>query len=103
MATKRTVSVTILGQEYRIRTEAEAERVRRAAALLDETLERVRSQAGTVDTVDLAVLAALNLANSLVNLRDGNRSPGWRAIEGRVDQLIALVESVGIEPTAPVS
>lgn len=103
MATKRTVTVTILGHDYRIRTEAEPERVRRAAALLDETLERVRAQAGTVDTVDLAVLAALNLANSLVTLRDGGRNDGWRAIEGRVDQLIALVESVGADFAATAS
>jgi cell division protein ZapA len=101
--TKRTVTVTILGHGYRIRTEAEPERVRRAAALLDETLERVRAQAGTVDTVDLAVLAALNLANSLVTLRDGSRGDGWRAVEGRLDQLIALVESVGVDSAATVS
>ena len=61
---KKTVQVKIQGRAYRIRTEgdADARSVHRAATLLDETIERVRIRAGTVDSVDIAVLAALNPA-----------------------------------------
>jgi cell division protein ZapA (FtsZ GTPase activity inhibitor) len=90
-APKRTVQVKILGRSYRIRAEGEADggSVQRAAALLDETVERVRIRAGTVDSVDVAVLAALNIANSLVTEREG-RANG--ASDARVGALVALIE-----------
>ena len=66
MAEKRSIPVQILGQEYRVKSDSDGEVVRRAAALLDETMNRVRRRAGRADTQDVAVLAALNLANQLV-------------------------------------
>jgi cell division protein ZapA len=67
---KRTVPVRILGQEFRVRSDGDASRVRRAAALVDETVQRVRARSRTVDTLDLAVLAALNLAHRLLARED---------------------------------
>lgn len=91
MSAKRTVPVTIQGREYRVRGEGDPARVERAAALLDETMTKVRARSGTADSVDIAVLAALNLANALASER-----PGGGAIEGlgpRIDALVELVET----------
>lgn len=91
--TKRTVQVKIQGRAYKIRAEGEADAasVGRAAALLDETIERVRIRAGTVDSVDIAMLAALNVANSLVVERETRA--GGSVADARVAPLIALLES----------
>jgi len=92
-APKKTVQVKIQGRAYKIRAdgEANAASVNRAAAMLDETIERVRIRAGTVDTVDVAVLAALNVANSLVLERE---TRGAAAVpDARVAALIELVEA----------
>jgi len=70
MGQKRTIAVSVLGQEYRIRSDAEEGSVRRAAALVDETMSTVRNRAGTVDSLNVAVLGALNIANQLITLRD---------------------------------
>jgi cell division protein ZapA (FtsZ GTPase activity inhibitor) len=67
---KRSIPVQILGQEYRIRSDGDEDLVRRAAALVDETMARVRSRTGTVDTQSVAVLAALNIANHLLVSRE---------------------------------
>lgn len=67
---KRTVPVTILEKEYRIRSDADQDSVRRAASLVDETMGKVRKRTGTIDTLDVAVLAALNIANRLVAAAD---------------------------------
>ena len=96
MATKRTVSVTIQGREYRIRAETTPEAVKAAAELLNETIDRVRKRAGTVDSVDVAVLAALNIANSLVGEREGTVPS--RILGPRIDELMSLVESALVEP-----
>jgi cell division protein ZapA (FtsZ GTPase activity inhibitor) len=67
MPEKRSIPVRILGQEYRVRSEADEAVVRQAAGVVDETMQRIRQRTGTVDTLDLAVLAALNLANQLAS------------------------------------
>jgi cell division protein ZapA len=88
---KRTVPVTIQGKQYRIRAEADDASIERAASLLDETMEKVRARSGTADSVDVAVLAALNLANLLTAER---ASAGSVAGAGqRVLELIRLVEA----------
>jgi len=92
-AAKRTVQVRIRGRTYKIRAEgdADAASVGRAATLLDETIERVRIRAGTVDSIDVAMLAALNVANSLVIERESRLGGG--APDARIEALIELVES----------
>jgi cell division protein ZapA (FtsZ GTPase activity inhibitor) len=89
---KRAVQVKIQGRAYKIRAEGEADAasVGRAAALLDETIQRVRLRAGTVDSVDVAMLAALNVANSLVLEREARAEKS--VADGRVAALIELVE-----------
>jgi cell division protein ZapA len=97
---KRTVAVEILGQEYRIRSDSDAETIRRAAALVDETMAKVRDRTGTVDSLDIAVLTALNIANHLITLRDaaGTGSQGGKIRSADLGELINLVEAAIAEP-----
>jgi cell division protein ZapA len=102
--TKRTVPVEILGQEYRIRSDSDASTIRRAAALVDETMAKVRDRTGTVDTLDIAVLTALNIANHLIALRDGaaGASQGEKIHPEDLGKLITLVETA-IAEAAPTT
>jgi len=101
---KSTVPVTILGHEYRVRGESDPDGVRRAAALVDETASRIRRR-GTVDSLDVAVLAALNLARQLVALREGALAgPPGQAVDGeRLDELLALLEAAVADAPRAVS
>ena len=90
MTAKRTVPVTIQGKQYRIRAETDGDAITRAALLLDETMEKVRARSGTADSVDVAVLAGLNLANLLTAERGAVALPGAGP---RLLELIRLVES----------
>jgi len=102
--TKRTVPVEILGQEYRIRSDSDPATIRRAAALVDETMAKVRDRTGTVDTLDIAVLTALNIANHLISLRDagGATSQGEKIRSDDLGELIGLVEEA-IAEAAPTT
>ena len=102
--TKRTIPVEILGQEYRIRSDSDASTIRRAAALVDETMAKVRDRTGTVDSLDIAVLTALNIANHLISLRDaaGTTSQGEKTRPDDLGELINLVEAA-IAETAPTT
>ena len=89
MSAKRSVSVRILGHEYRIRTDADPADLSEVARLVDETMGRLRDRTGVVDSLDLAIMAAMNLARDLVAER------GARADEGAsADRLRALAEEI---------
>ena len=93
MAAKRTIPVTIFGQEYRIRSDADEASIRQAAGIVDETMARVRDRTGTVDTQSVAVLAALNIANHLLAAREGKGAPAPAAAPGLDPELLApLIE-----------
>ncbi len=102
MAPKGSIAVRILGQEYRIAStanEAGVQQVQRAAALLDDTMTKIRERTGTIDTLNLAVLAALNIANRLTARQEGRgqaAASGQRIDPKRVRALIQLVESAGV-------
>lgn len=84
-----------------MRSEGDPEAVRGAAALVDETMERVRERTGTVDTANVAILAALNLAHQLVAPREGGGGAGDGGREGRLHALADRIESVlAAEPNA---
>jgi len=100
MASRRTVNVRIRGKEYRIRSEDDEETLQRVAGYLDETLAKVESKTGTVDSLDVALLTALNLARELVAIREGRRpgeGGGLGVDPDRLRSLIELAES-GLEP-----
>jgi cell division protein ZapA (FtsZ GTPase activity inhibitor) len=98
---KRTVPVTIQGREYRIRAEGDASSVHRAAELLDETMSKVRARSGVADSVDVAVLAALTLANTLAAGKGGGA--GREGLEKRIVELAELAESALHDPGAAAS
>ena len=95
MSEKRTVAVRIRGQDFRIRSDEPPEQLARIARTVDETMERIESKTGAVDSYDVAMLTALNLAREVVGL-DGDR----RLVDStKLRCLIDLAESA-IAPEA---
>lgn len=89
MSDKRTVAVRIRGQDFRIRSDEPPEQLARIARTVDETMERVESKTGAVDSYDVAMLTALNLAREVVGLEAKRR-----AIDpAKLRSLIDLAES----------
>ena len=99
MAGRRSVAVRILGHEYRVRTDSDPAEMQRVAAHVEETLARLRERTGTVDSLDLAVMAALNLARDLLAERAGRRADGPTAERLRI--LTDRVEVALREAAAP--
>ena len=97
MASKATVSVRIRGQEFRIRSDDDEESLQRVAGYLDETMKNVEKRTGTVDSLDVALLTALNLARELVRIRE-EQAPVETAIPpDRLCSLTDLVEAALVE------
>jgi cell division protein ZapA (FtsZ GTPase activity inhibitor) len=93
---KRTVAVRIRGQDFRIRSDEPPEQLARIARTVDETMQRIESKTGAVDSYDVAMLTALNLAREVVGL-DADRR---RVDTTRLRRLIDLAESaIASEPS----
>ena len=63
------VQVEIFGQSYSLRAGEDPAYLKRLAVLVDEHMQEVAKAAGAVDSVRIAVLAALNLADELMQAR----------------------------------
>lgn len=96
MSPTRSVAVRIQGHEYRIRTEGDAAAIERVAEYVDATMSRVRARTRTVDSRDVAVLAALNIAKDLLAISEGTGpvGKGFLRIEtSRVKALTDLIDA----------
>jgi cell division protein ZapA len=90
MVPKRAVTVRIRGQEFRILSDDDEAWLQRVAGYLDETMATVEERTGTVDSLDVALLTALNLARELVEIRE--REPIANAKGPEANRLRGLIE-----------
>jgi cell division protein ZapA (FtsZ GTPase activity inhibitor) len=89
---KTSVTVRLRGREFRIRgSEGEAS-LQRVANHLDATMARLERRTGKVDSLDVALLTALNLAREVIELREGRSAS--HVDSRRLRHLIETVEAV---------
>jgi cell division protein ZapA len=93
MSDDAVISVEIHGQRYPIRSTLDQEYVARLASYVDEKMRAAADSAPTGDTLRLAVLAALNVADELFRCRDGTRACSGEVAE-RAGELERLVDRV---------
>jgi cell division protein ZapA len=104
---KRSVEVEIGGRAYRIRSDLDEDWLRRVAAAVDDAMRRIREHTDTVDSLEVAVLTALNLSRELLQLRDRvaavEAGAGVEAQSGDLRELIQLIEAELESSAAPPS
>ena len=93
MADEAVISVEIHGQRYPIRSTLDQEYVARLAIYVDEKMRAAADSTPTGDSLRLAVLAALNLADELFRCRDATRARSGEIAE-RAGELEKLVDRV---------
>ena len=85
------MKIDIYDQSYNVNADQNAEYVTELAAYVDLKMREVAEATRTVDSLKVAVLAALNIADELFTMRERQQQ-----IEGplrkRVEKCVALVE-----------
>ena len=89
----RVIPVEIHGQRYPIRSSLEPEYVARLARYVDEKIQAAGESTRSGDTLRLAVLAALNIADELFRCRDITRARDGELAE-RAGELERLLDRV---------
>jgi cell division protein ZapA len=99
------VSIRILDKEYRIACEPrEQDGLRESARLLDGKMREIRKTGRVIGTDRIAVMAALNIAHDLFQLRRASRSLDAGEAEERLSLLQDRVEqALGDEATLDAS
>lgn len=78
---RSSVRVSILGDDYNIRTDAPAAHTRDVAAHVDRVIRQVMSSGTVVETHKAAILAALQITDELFRARAEARDLGARTSE----------------------
>ncbi|MBW1645095.1 MAG: cell division protein ZapA [Deltaproteobacteria bacterium] len=82
MSEKKSVTVDIKGQQYTIKTDVDEEHVLSVARLVNEQLSKIEQKMLTVSTVNLMVLALMNVASDYLQARNE-----LEALTDRLEQL----------------
>ncbi len=98
MDQSRVVTVEIHGQQYPIRSGLDPAYVAELAAYVDEKIRMASRESPAGDTLKLAVLAALNIADEYFRERDEEqrRSSTFRSRAGELERMLDL--ALGYDP-----
>ncbi len=87
MQREEAVVVDIYDQVYQL-SGTDPEQIERLAAMVDDKMRTVSQQGATVDSLRVAVLAALNIADELLTLRES-----YAELAGSVNQTMTSTRS----------
>lgn len=89
---KQAVQVTVLGQQYTIRSAMAPDQVCRVADFVNEKIAEVVAASRAVDTLNTAVLALLNVGEAYLRLRDAKQVSD-EALTAQLQDLVARLEA----------
>jgi cell division protein ZapA len=92
---KNTVRVEILGREYTLKSDEGEERVKRIAEYVNDRLKRISESTKTLSTLNLAILAAMDIANEYFEVLEGQSDLTRKVekIELKSGRLIEMIDS----------
>lgn len=90
---ERVTTVRIFNQTYNVRSENEPEYIQKLAAMLDSKMAEISKLTPTVDTVRVAVLAALNITDEYF-LAQSRLEALEQEVAERGEKMISVLESL---------
>ncbi|MEE9543357.1 MAG: cell division protein ZapA [Thermodesulfobacteriota bacterium] len=87
MSTQRVLEMEILGQKIAIKSDEDEEYIKAVETYLNNKVVEVKSNSKAVSTLDLALLAALNVTGELIKTKETLESQ-----EKRFEELTQLID-----------
>lgn len=88
---KNVTRVTILGQEYAFKTDADPEEIERIADFVNSRIDEVVASGHGADTVGVVVLSLMNVAGEYFQLLNGDGN-NVGDVQSRLERLLSRVE-----------
>jgi cell division protein ZapA len=89
---KKRYEIKILGRELAVLSDAEDEQVANVVRFVNERIEDILQSSDGLRTVDVAILAALNISEDYLKLKGVNQDL-YDQLEHRSEKLIQLIEN----------
>jgi len=89
---EETTTVKIFGQTYHLRGTEDEAYLNELASLVDRQMRDVVEATETADTLKVAILAALNIADDYLQARRGNEVPLDRETDRRLARMVTLLD-----------
>ena len=90
-------TVEIFGQRLGLRADGDEARVQEIARFVDFRMREVADRSSSVDTVKIAVLTALNIADELFQERETDQDTRQMRLEKQAQRLVKKIE-VAMKP-----
>lgn len=88
---KNSYNITILGQELSVISDSEDEQVAEVVQFLNKRVDEILHSGNGLKTLNVAILAALNVSEELLKLKRVNHEL-CDQLENRAEKLIQLIE-----------
>ena len=85
-------TVEIFGQRLGLRADGDEERVQEIARFVDSRMREVADRSSSVDTVKIAVLTALNIADELFQERETDQDARQERLEEQAERLVLKLD-----------
>ena len=83
--------VTIFGETYSIRSQAEPVYTNKVAERIDQTMHMIKKQVGLQDPLKIAILASMSITDELFQARETTEKKS-EELENKCSSLIDLIE-----------
>jgi cell division protein ZapA len=88
---KNSYNITILGQELSVLSDSEDDQVAEVVQFLNKKVDEILHSGNGLKTLNVAILAALNVSEELIKLKGVNKEL-CDQLENRAEKLIQLIE-----------
>jgi len=85
-------SIEIFGQRLGVRADGGEERLHELARFVDSRMREIAERSSSVDTVKIAVLTAMNIADELFCERERDQDDRQRELANQAERLVQKIE-----------
>jgi len=89
---EKLVEVNILGHEYTVKTDTDEEYIQEIASYVDKKMSEIVRNTKTVSTLNVAILAALNIADDFFKERDKTEDL-LTQVENRSNEIVEAIDT----------
>ena len=86
-------TVEVFGQRLGLRSDGDAAHLQEVARFVDSRMREVADRSSSVDTVKIAVLTALNIADELFQERETDQDARQQQLEKQAERLVTKLEN----------
>jgi len=91
MGGERSIEIKIMGQTYSVKTDGNEEHLQEVARYVNEKMEEILRNTKSVSTLNVAILAALNIADDLLKEKERRKSL-FRELEAKSKDLVEKID-----------